>query len=321
MEAGARRGARLPARALPLTALVAAAVVLFAAPLRARANDLSDFEHAKDLYLHGQYTEAVQSFEQLLRGEPDPVVLQESRKYLAASYLFLGQDTAADHQVELLLRQEPTYPDPVAFPRDLQNLFHQVRQRIQREAQEAERQHQAEESRRGQQQVGRTRRERERLQRLERLAATETVEQQNSRWLALLPLGVGQFQNGDKSLGLALAVTEGVLAAVSLASFTVHALIVAGTPTDFTGTPSPDQVNRETLATGMRVTNWISTGLLALVAVGGIVDAQVRFHSVIRTSRPRALPADLRRMGSQDTDGSNVQVLLSPVSAGLRVRF
>src|SRR5690606_30400888 len=59
---------------------------------------------------------------------------------------------------------------------------------------------------------------RKRLEELERLAAEETVILENPRWLMHVPFGVGQFQNGNKTLGWTFLIGESVLAATALGS-------------------------------------------------------------------------------------------------------
>ena len=52
-----------------------------------------------------------------------------------------------------------------------------------------------------------------RLAMLEKLASEETVTSGSSRWLALVPFGVGQFQNGQTALGWTFLATESLLVA------------------------------------------------------------------------------------------------------------
>ena len=64
---------------------------------------------------------------------PRPLVL-ESRKYLAATYLFLGRKSDAEGQLELLLRAEPDYVlDPLAFPAEFVKTFSEVKVRLEQE--------------------------------------------------------------------------------------------------------------------------------------------------------------------------------------------
>ena len=91
-------------RAFALTALL---LTSFAS--RARADTLADFEAARVAYEDQRYDEAATRLERIVL-EPATsavasAIVLESRKYLAASYLFLGRQPEAQDQFVLLLRQ------------------------------------------------------------------------------------------------------------------------------------------------------------------------------------------------------------------------
>jgi hypothetical protein len=132
--------------------------------------------------------------------------------------------------------------------------------------------------------------ERERLQRLIDLAGTERTVEQRSRVLAMVPFGVGQYQNGHDGLGLLLAVTEGVLLAGSITAFVFHENLR-------NQEPAPGRFDDARLAeAASRYINQISFGLFAVVAITGVIDAQLRFQPtrVIEVRRP--LPSDLENL-------------------------
>lgn len=269
------------------------ACALTALPGLARANDFDQFQNARVAYESQNYELASDLFQGLLSdagGSSSPLVV-ESRKYLAAAYLFLGRPADAEAQLVRLLSAEPDYVlDPLAFPDEFVKLFAAVRlqleetrnrqsaERAQRDAEEAERKQLTE------------RRERERLQRLIELAGTQRVEQLRSRWVAMLPFGIGQFQNDNDGLGLVLAVTQGSLLAIAVTSFALHESLRGEQP-------RADQLNEAELAeASFRYVNQISLGLFAAVAVTGIIDAQLRFKPSRSLDRPRPLPPDLRQL-------------------------
>lgn len=269
----------------------ALAVVLCAVP--SRANDFDQFQNARVAYESANYELAADLFRGLLRdaipGDSRPLVI-ESRKYLAATLLFLGKARESEQQLELLLQAEPDYVlDPLAFPSEFGKTFAAVRQRMERARQlEAERRARSEAEQRSRLERNDKRR-RERMQRLYELAATERVEQVRSRWIALLPFGIGQFQNDHDNLGLVLAVTQGTLLSAGIVSYAVHESLRDEHPTD------PMLIDDAELAEGAsRYVNQISLGLFAVVAVSGIIDAQVRFQQSRSFDRPRRLPPDLK---------------------------
>jgi hypothetical protein len=181
--------------------------------------------------------------------------------------------------------------DPLAFPADFGKTFAAVRQRLAAARQlEAEQDARREAELRGQAERD-ERRRRQRMQRLVELASTERVEHVRSRWIALLPFGIGQFQNDNHNLGLLLAVTQGTLLTAGVISYAVHESLRDESPRD------PDLINDAELAEGAsRYVNQISLGLFAAVAVVGIVDAQVRFEPSRSFDRPRRLPPDLKEL-------------------------
>ncbi len=267
------------------------ALAVAALPGLARGNDFDQFQNARVAYESLNYELAADLFQGLVReATPDdkrPLVI-ESRKYLAATFLFLGHADKAEEQLELLLRAEPDYVlDPLAFPAEFGKTFAAVRQRLEKERErQAEHDARSEAELRAEQDLA-ARRKRERLARLVELASTQRVEQLKSRWIALLPFGIGQFQNDHDGLGMALAVSQGVLLTTGLVAFALHEDLRDLRPTE-------DQLDDAELDESLsRYVNQISLGLFAVVAAAGIVDAQIRFQSRRTFDRPRPLPPDL----------------------------
>jgi hypothetical protein len=271
------------------------AFVIATLPGLARANDFDQFQNARVAYESLNYELAADLFQGLLRdATPDdkrPLVI-ESRKYLAATFLFLGHAQKAEQQLALLLQAEPDYVlDPLAFPAEFGKIFAAVRQRLEKErALQAEQRARSKAEQQAALELA-TKRKRERLARLLELASTERVEQQRSRWIALLPFGIGQFQNDHDDLGLVLAVTEGALLTAGMISFAVHESLRDEHPES--AALRDDARTDESLS---RFSNQISLGLFAAVAVTGIIDAQLRFKPSRSFDRPRPLPPDLEQL-------------------------
>jgi hypothetical protein len=103
-----------------------------------------------------------------------------------------------------------------------------------------------------------------------------------SRWVAALPFGAGQFQRGDTALGAFFLSTQLAAGATSIASaITVGVLSSHESPTTW---------ERERLNTGMRratAINRVSFTVWASLAAVGIVEAQLRIA-------PRRPPSDAR---------------------------
>ena len=280
---------------------LASAVVLLAAtavlPPAAQASDLDQFQNARAAYDSLNYELAADLFTGLLAeasaNDRRPLII-ESRKYLAASFLFLGRTVDADRELRLLLEVEPDYVlDPLEFPAEVQRAFARVKADLnERRAQDAARRSAEEVASRNARERAQAV-ERERLERLIELARTERTVQNRSRLVAMLPFGVGQYQNGHDGLGLLLAVTEGVLLAGSITAYAFHQNLRDQVPAD-------DRYDDARLAeAASRYINQISFGLFAVVAITGIVDAQLRFRPTRVVELRRPLPTDLEDLESK----------------------
>lgn len=302
-------------RRATLTGLVVVLMAAFALP--AAADELSDFESARRNYDKQSYTKAAKGLESLVGGvvprARNPVVRLEARKYLGATYLFLGKKDAAREQFRLLLEEDPDYDiDPVAFPEAVVQTFQEVQKKVK-----------AENARKSALEAARRKRERadeldelisqqQRIRMLEELAATETVEKVNSRWIAALPFGIGQFQNEDRKLGIMFAVTESALLAASIATFIGHNSLRDENP-------APSEIERaRRVEKALRIGNWVSVGALLSFYVAGVVEAEVRFKPVIRTTRKRELPEATE---SPRTTGPQIRLELGLAGGKMRLDF
>lgn len=302
-------------RRTTLTGLVVVLMAAFALP--AAADELSDFESARRNYDKQSYTKAAKGLESLVGGvvprARNPVVRLEARKYLGATYLFLGKKDAAREQFRLLLEEDPDYDiDPVAFPEAVVQTFQEVQKKVK-----------AENARKSALEAARRKRERadeldelisqqQRIRMLEELAATETVEKVNSRWIAALPFGIGQFQNEDRKLGIMFAVTESALLAASIATFIGHNSLRDENP-------APSEIERaRRVEKALRIGNWVSVGAFVSFAVAGIIEAEVRFKPVIRTTRKRELPEATE---SPRTTGPQIRLELGLTGGKVRLDF
>lgn len=278
---------------------------------RAHANDFEDFENARSAYEAQDYAKAATRFEALAGGDVPQLtnrsLVLESKKYLGASYLFLGKLAQAEQEFTRLLRLDPGYLlDPLGFPEEVQRLFARVKKQLEADRRATEEERKREEQRVEREQKDRSERESKRWARLTDLAQIETVHEVRSRWLALVPFGAGQFQNGHASLGAVLAVSEGSLLALSLVTYVLHDHLRGQQP-------SASQIADARLAEqGFRYTNQISFALFAIIAVTGVIDAQIRFQPTHDYERKRPLPPDL---------SSGPQVSFNLTGASFQLRF
>lgn len=287
------------------------AIVCLVWALPVKANDFEEFEAARATYDKQDYARAAELFEELVGGDVPRLtnrsLVIESQKYLGASYLFLKKHDLASQHFEQLLRMEPEYVlDPLAFPEEAQRVFAQVKTRLEAERRAADEARRREDERLRRQLAEREQKERERWDRLFHLAEKERVNEVRSRWLAMVPFGVGQFQNGHDGLGLVLAVSEVSLLTISIVSYILHDNLRGQDP-------SPGKTDDARLAEqAFRYTNQISISLFGVLAATGVLDAQVRFQGTRSYDRKRPLPPDLY---------GGPELSVSPTGAQLRLRF
>lgn len=292
-------------------------ILMAAFALPAAADELSDFESARRNYDKQNYTKAARGLESLVGGAvpraTNPVVRVEARKYLGATYLFLAKDAAAREQFQLLLQEDPDYEiDPVAFPEAVVQTFQEVKREVTVDRERAEALAAAQQQRERSDELEELIREQQRVRELEALAAAETVEKVNSRWIAALPWGIGQFQNQNRKLGIMFAVTETAFLASSIATFIGHNSLRDENPT-------PDELDRaRRVERALRIGNWASVGALLSFYVAGVIEAEVRFKPVIRTTRERDLPEQEQ---STQTQGVQFRLQLGLTGGTMRLDF
>ena len=264
-----------------------------------RADAFDDFRRAQRLFEAQDFQGAARRLEGLVGGEVPQVegpLRLESRKYLGASYVFLERSEDAERQFEALLEEDPQHRlDPVAFSRDVVELFDRVRVRLsEAAAAEEERRRQAEEEA-ARREVELAQREQERVARLEALARQEVVEVQNSRFLASIPFGVGQFQNGDEVLGWTFLTAGAVFAVTSIVTGLLYLdltdQLVEAATLDVAANEATVQDIRDARDTAALL-NRLSILFLGVVGIAGVVDAHVRYVPSRREVRPRQLDED-----------------------------
>jgi hypothetical protein len=299
-----------------LRTLLFALVVGLWPAMSVHADELADLEAARAFYDAQRYADATERLERLLAGDAperlNRAIALEARKYLAAAYLFTERGADAERQFALLLAIDAEYQlDPTLFPAEIRAVFASVRARLVREERErADRVERAETERRAAE-AARLLAESARLAALRDLATQETVVETHTRWIAAIPFGIGQFQNGHAALGTVLAVSEGLLAGASITLKILHDTLP--TPSTFALLAPADQAAASNLELGYRTANLVTMGVLVALMIVGVVDAQLRFVPSISRTRPRTLPPELRSEASA--------VSLEPFAGGLRLRF
>jgi len=225
-----------------------------------------------------------------------PDLVHDAQFYWGAVKLAQGDPAGAHALWERVIRDTNGQysPDPLTFRTEVLNDYGKLKENLhdtiqhQLEVQAAE----------GAAQRERERKERERLQarvkELERLTAEETVETKNSRFVAMLPFGVGQFQNHSTGLGVFFLVTQSLAVALTVGFFIDYRYNVdqynsiLSDPAPLTPHYRQLVANQYALiAQDLRTADLITIGVLGALVIGGIVEAQIDFKPSFETKRLR----------------------------------
>jgi hypothetical protein len=266
-----------------------------------RLSDEAELTRVVGLYEAGKYGECSAEIERLLdpTGKAplrQPGVVENARVYWAACLLGAGQGDAADAPLRAAIHENPQMkpPDSLVFPQPVVERFLKVRDSLVSEIRAAEKarieQAQAE-ARKRQQNLER---DRQRLQQLALLAQEESVVVQNHRYWAIVPFGVGQFQNRDPALGYTLLVSEALLGGLSLTSIIVQSRLATKAYEVRRSGGTVDEVKQQNNLDGWHTVKVASFWSFAAVAAGGILQAQLEFVPEFHETRKRSLPASLQ---------------------------
>ncbi len=285
---------RAPRAERLVLALVVAVAALVAAPRGARAGDIEDFQAARALYDAHDWAHAVDAFEALVGRDPPsltsrPLVL-ESRKYLAAAYVFVGRERSAIDQLERLLRDEPSYElDEARFPREVVQLFERVRERLRQEAVSDEAR--AELAR----EVSRLRDENAALRAA--IAEERSVEVPRSQALVSIPFGVGQFENGEEALGHFFLVSEALTAVGAIAATLVHLGYIAFLQDNANGVSVETWRAVNDAIHVLAPVSWAFASAFGVLAIAGVVQANVAFTPTRAVRVPGRAPPPSAALG------------------------
>lgn len=247
-----------------------------------------------------------------------PELTEQAQIYLGACLIASGNTEQAERVFAEAIRNNPQMraPDSLLFPAQVVDRFLQVRKRLLSEIRDDERARIAQAEQRAQQLDQKKKAEQQKLQQLRALAAQETVIEQNRRWLAYVPFGVGQFQNRDYAAGWVFLGAEAALAITAVTALVVDERLA--------NKVLESGIDRTELATKRRSAYNViaaSTWSLGVVAIAGIVHANWRFVPERRSVRPRPLPSELSSgarlqppnidvglMGGADSMGMQLQI-------------
>jgi hypothetical protein len=261
----------------------------------ARMSDEAELAQAVGLFEAGKYAQCADDLAVLLdpkSREPlrDPEVIATARIYHASCLIGGGRTAEADQPLRDAILTDPQMkpPDPLVFPGPVVERFLRVRDTLHEEIRKAEQTKVDRARREAEQRARKAREQDQRVRALEEMASREVVIVRNRRWLALIPFGVGQFQNGNPELGWVFLTSEIALGATALTALAMQ--------THFTleahEVQNPDNnAVLKTWNTLLDVSAWAFVGVAAL----GITEAQLSFVPERREERKRPIPPSLRR--------------------------
>jgi tetratricopeptide (TPR) repeat protein len=250
----------------------------------------SELKRAKDRFEFGAYADAAGTLRQLLAGDPDmsePEFLDAYRMLGIAEY-HLGDLPQARAAFVNLLSYDPDYAlDPFLVPPAIVEFFDRVKKEHEpalaplRERRQALRAQQrlADEAKR-------------KLLSEEALRTgppTRVVRvEKHHYFFNWLPLGAGQYQNGDKAKGTAIAAGEVVLAAVNLTAILVHNQIAQDTSRSCVsgqlGCSHPPYSNSDRRLLGqVDVVKYVSSGMFWGLYAYGVWDAHRHYVPLVET--------------------------------------
>ncbi|MCP4674272.1 MAG: hypothetical protein GY854_01895 [Deltaproteobacteria bacterium] len=278
-----------------LVAIVALAAICRPATARATNDEYDQFVHAKNAYEAGEYKEAVSRFEKVFEaGLNNPALVLECHKLLGVSYLFVGDNEGAERQFAKLLTISPDYElDPMMLPIAVIDFFTSVKRKNQEKLDALARARAAEEERHIAEEEARRKAE---IERLTRNIYLERSYEKNSMFVAFVPFGAGQFQNGHTVKGTLFLSGELLLTAGAVTTFFLHEGLrkQANEPFD-----SPNErESAEELEKGYRIANQASIVGLSVLVVTGIIDALYNFEAETVTWKKvpeNEVPRNLRR--------------------------
>ncbi len=240
-------------------------------------------DFAQNAYVYGDYEAVIRTITPLV--DPDIQLVgidAQARAWelLGLAHLFLKHEEQARAAFTRLIKLDPERRlDPLVVPPAAIAFFEGIRaslaEELQREREEFVRRQKEEEERR-------------------RLANTVEVQKEirrNSRLVAAMPFGIGQFQNGDAALGAAFLAGE--LAAIGLSVGFFLAVEDLRQPS---GRIARDDIGRaESLQTAQVVSGGAAVGLMVLGAAQALwsfrEETLVRERTIKPGPGPAAAPA------------------------------
>jgi len=266
-------------------ALVAAVLLAQSQPTPEETRAAAEaMNRARATFEYGDYAQASKLLSALLEaGRFESLHARaEAYRMLGLSLFFQGRKGEAYKAfLEYLYIEPDAELDPFFVPPAAVSFFDQVKReaeprlaplREQKQVElEAQRRLAAEEAERRRQRELEA--ERKRLQEISPSVERRVV--QHEFWVALMPFGIGQLQNGDRQLGITLATAQVISGAASAGS----ALLIETLRSEPSGTfdNSGGGATQYQIAQRLNVVKWVGAALFYALWVGGAIHAAINY--------------------------------------------
>lgn len=244
-------------------------LLIFTSPVFAGPKE--DLRDADNSYLYADYQRVLKKIVPLIEPDltlSDPIDIARAYELGGLAAFYLKDEKSAGRYFEKLVRLKPNFRlDPVKVPPPAVAFYNNIRDQL------------ADEIARIQTALTKLAEEEKERERLRNLVTIQRDIQLNSRLTALVPFGVGQFQNGDRGLGQFFLSTQVLSATGSMILF----MSVESLRTESGRFRNADMDRARQLRSAQLI-----TGVSALcLAVVGVLEAQISFESerVIGTER------------------------------------
>ena len=265
-------------------ALAITLVLAQAKPEDREPSSVEAMNRARVTFEYGDYPQASKLLSALLEaGRFESLsVRAEAYRLLGLSLFYQGRKGEAYRAfLEYLYLEPDAELDPFYVPPAAVSFFEQVKKeaepqlaplRAQKRAEQEARQKQVaqEAERRRQRELEE---ERKRLQQLQPPIERRVV--QHEFWVSMMPFGIGQLQNGDRTSGTVLATAQVISGAASAGSALLIEQLRDSTTGRFdnrSGGSSPYETARR-----LNVVKWVGAAVFFALWAGGAIDAAIHF--------------------------------------------
>jgi hypothetical protein len=259
----------------------------------AHADGRAELEKARASFHALKWNDAEERLRALLdpkTGLKERPLISQARMYLGATLILEGKKDEAKGIFEKLVLDDPSFePDPLSFPGDAINTFIDVRSSLLDEIRKASQTAARLEAERRKREEAENEANRIWLERLKAQAGEEKITVRNSRIVASIPFGVGQFQNRQPILGWIFLGAEVAALAGTCVTYGMfrYARDRENEELLLYNQLSPKWHNR---AQDLRFANLgFAGGFLAIAAIG-VIQANVAFVPETPEKKKRDLP-------------------------------